>query len=345
MKANKNLVYGTGLAIALILLFAANLLVGSVDIPSAEVLRILSGTGNGNPSWEFIVWQSRLPQALTALLCGGALAACGLMLQTAFRNPLAGPSILGINSGASLGVALVMLWFGGSISAGVFSLSGFLSVLAGAFAGAIGTMVLLLFFSSLVRSNLLLLIIGIMLGYVTSSAISLLNFFSTAEGVQSYAVWGMGSFSGVSLEQLPVFASVTLIGLAGALLLVKPLNALLLGDNYAKNLGVNLRRMRTWLLLVTGLLTAVTTAFCGPVSFIGLAVPHMTQLLFGTVNHRLLLPYTILCGCTVALLCNLACLLPGESGVIPLNAVTPVIGAPFIVYVIVSGRHSAQQFN
>lgn len=345
MKRSTNLMRGTALCLVLVLLFMANLLAGSVTIPPAEVFRILGGASGVNPSWEFIVWQSRFPQALTALLCGGALSACGLMLQTAFRNPLAGPSILGINSGASLGVALVMLGFGGSISTELFNLSGFLSVLSGAFAGSLVTMALLLFFSSLVRSNLLLLIIGIMLGYVTSSAISLLNFFSTAEGVQSYAVWGMGSFGGVSLTQLPAFASVTLVGLAGSLLLVKPLNALLLGDHYAKNLGVNIHRVRTWLLLVTGLLTAVTTAFCGPVSFIGLAVPHLTRLLLSTANHRLLLPYSILCGSAVALLCNLLCLLPGESGIIPLNAVTPLIGAPVIVYIIVNGRHHSQSFH
>lgn len=325
-------------------MFIANLLIGSVNIPPADVWHILTGGESSKASWSFIVWEARLPQALTALLCGGALAVCGLMLQTAFKNPLAGPSILGINSGASLGVAFVMLLFEGSVTAGTFSLSGFLSVLAGAFIGAMAIMALILFFSTLIKSNVMLLITGIMIGYIASSAISLLNFFATAEGVQSYIIWGMGNFGGVSLQQMPAFASVTLLGLAGALILIKPLNALLLGERYAENLGVNIRRVRNWLLVVTGLLTAITTAFCGPVAFIGLAVPHVARMLLGTSNHHSLLPVTILSGGAVALLCNLICILPGDAGIIPLNAVTPIIGAPVIIYVIVSQRKS-QHFN
>ncbi|HIZ91291.1 MAG TPA: iron ABC transporter permease [Candidatus Bacteroides merdavium] len=337
---NKGWKYGIGLSAVILLLFMTNLLIGSVDIPPADVWHILTGGEGGKASWSFIVWESRLPQALTALLCGSSLAVCGLMLQTAFKNPLAGPSILGINSGASLGVAFVMLLFGGSVTAGTFSLSGFLSVLTGAFVGAMAIMALILFFSTLIKSNVMLLITGIMIGYIASSAISLLNFFATAEGVQSYIIWGMGNFGGVSLQQMPAFASVTLLGLAGALMLIKPLNALLLGEHYAENLGVNIRRVRNWLLLVTGLLTAVTTAFCGPVAFIGLAVPHVARMLLGTSNHQSLLPVTILSGGAVALLCNLVCILPGEAGIIPLNAVTPIIGAPVIIYVIVSQRRS-----
>lgn len=331
---SKGTKYSIGLGAIILLLFAANLLVGSVSIPPSEVFRILLGGEGEKASWNFILWESRLPQALTALLCGGALAVCGLMLQTAFKNPLAGPDILGINSGASLGVALVMLLFGGSITAGAFSLSGFVSVLAGAFIGAMLVMALILFFSTLIKSNVMLLITGIMIGYIASSVIALLNFFATAEGVQSYMIWGLGNFGGVSLQQMPAFAAVTLLGLSGSLLLIKPLNALLLGERYAENLGVNVRRVRNGLLVVTGLLTAVTTAFCGPVSFIGLAVPHVARMVLGTANHRSLLPVTILCGGVVALLCNLLCTLPGEAGIIPLNAVTPFIGAPVIIYVI-----------
>lgn len=341
---NRGCKYCIGLTGVILLLFIANLLIGSVNIPPAEVWHILTGGESSKASWSFIVWEARLPQALTALLCGGALAVCGLMLQTAFKNPLAGPSILGINSGASLGVAFVMLLFGGSVTAGTFSLSGFLSVLAGAFIGAMAIMALILFFSTLIKSNVMLLITGIMIGYIASSAISLLNFFATAEGVQSYIIWGMGNFGGVSLQQMPAFASVTLLGLAGALMLIKPLNALLLGERYAENLGVNIRRVRNWLLVVTGLLTAITTAFCGPVAFIGLAVPHVARMLLGTSNHHSLLPVTILSGGAVALLCNLICILPGDAGIIPLNAVTPIIGAPVIIYVIVSQRKS-QHFN
>lgn len=326
------------LLLLIVLLLVANLLVGSVAIPAGEVLRILMGEDSGRESWHYIVWEARLPQALTALLAGSALAVCGLLLQTAFRNPLAGASVLGVNSGAGLGVAVVMLLLGGSITAAGFSFSGFFSILLGAFAGAMAVMALILFFSTLVRSHVMLLIIGLMVGYLVSSVVSLLNFLATAEGVQSYMVWGMGNFGGVSLRQLPAFASVVLLGLAGALLLIKPLNALLLGERYAENLGVRVRRVRHALLAVVGVLTAVTTAFCGPVLFIDLAVPHIARLLLGTANHRILLPATLLAGGVVALACNLVCLLPGEAGLIPLNAVTPLIGAPIVIYVIVSQR-------
>ena len=335
----KGTVYCVALSVLILALFALNIFVGAVSIPADEVLRILfSDAPDVKPSWQFIVMQSRLPQAITAMLTGGALAVSGLMLQTTFRNPLAGPSVFGINSGAGLGVALVMLLPGGSVSAGSVSLTGFVAILMAAFTGAMVVMAVLFFFSTLVRNHVMLLIIGIMIGYLSNSAISLLNFFATDEGVRSYMVWGMGSFGGVSLNMMPVFASVTLLGLLGSILLIKPLNALMLGDLYAENLGVNIIRTRNWLLVVTGLLTAVTTAFCGPVAFIGLAVPHMARLLLTTDNHRLLLPATILCGAAVALLCNFICFLPGDMGVIPLNAVTPVIGAPVIIYVILRGK-------
>ena len=330
--------YGVLLTLALFLLFAANLLIGSVVIPARDVVRVLLGDEGVKESWRYIVWEARLPQTLTAVLSGSSLAVCGLMLQTVFRNPLAGTSILGVNSGAGLGVALVTLLLGGSVTTGAFSLSGFFSVLAAAFLGAMAVMTLILFFSLLIRNNVMLLITGIMIGYLASSAVSLLNYVSTAEGVQSYMLWGMGNFGGVSLSQMPWFALVALLGIVGALSLVKPLNAMLLGERYAENLGVHVHRVRNILLVVTGLLTAVTTAFCGPILFIDLAVPHIARLLFGTSNHRILLPITLLTGAVVALLCNLVCVLPGDAGFIPLNSVTPIIGAPVVIYVILSGR-------
>ncbi len=332
------------LVVVMLCLAAANLLLGSVDVPAEAVWRALAGRGVENEVWTFIVWESRLPLCVTAWCCGAALAVCGLMLQTAFNNPLADPSILGISSGASVGVALVILTGGGTLAAGAFTLSGFLAVVAGAFAGAVLVMGVILFLSTLIRSSVMLLIAGIMMGYVASSAISLLNFLSTAEGVHSYVVWGMGNFGGVSLDQLPWFAALVCVGLLLSVLLIKPLNALLLGERYAENLGVNVRLTRGLLLLVAGLLTAVVTAFCGPVSFIGLAVPHVARLMLGTSNHNSLLPVTMLCGGTVALFCNLVCILPGEEGLLPLNAVTPVLGAPVIIYVIVNQRR-IQYFN
>lgn len=327
------------LAVLVLLLMVVNVLIGSIHIPASAVMSILTGDTEGiRPSWQYIVLQSRLPQAITAVLAGGALAVSGLMLQTAFRNPLADPGIFGISSGAGLGVALVMLLLGGSITAGTVTISGFVAVLAAAFLGAMTVMLVIFFFSGLVRSSVMLLIVGIMIGYISSSAVTLLNFFATDEGVKSYVVWGMGSFGGVSMRMMPAFASVTLLSLLGALLLIKPLNALMLGERYAENLGINVVRVRNWLLVVTGLLTAVVTAFCGPIAFIGLAVPHVARMLLTTDNHRTLLPATILMGSVTALICNLLCVIPGEGGVIPLNAVTPLLGAPVIIYVILKFR-------
>lgn len=319
-------------------LFAANLLVGAVDIPVSDVWGILCGDESAKLSWQYIVMESRLPQTVTALLCGSCLAVSGLMLQTAFRNPLAGPSIFGVNSGASLGVALVMLLMGGSVGVGSFALTGFLAILFAAFAGAMVVLLIVLAASAVVRNNVMLLIVGIMIGYIASSAIALLNFFATEEGVQSYMVWGMGNFGGVSSEQLPYFAIISIVALAISLMFIKPLNALLLGEQYAENLGFNVLRLRNLLLLVTGVLSAVATAFCGPVAFIGLAVPHIARLLLGSNNHRPLLPLTMLTGAVVALLCNLICVLPGDAGIIPLNAVTPLVGAPVIIYIIARHR-------
>ncbi len=324
------------LVVAMLLLFLMNLLSGSVDIPFSEVFRILVGKMSSKASWRFIVLEARLPQALTAMLCGASLAVSGLLLQTAFRNPLAGPGIFGISSGASLGVAVVMLALGGSVSAGMFTFTGMMAVLLAAFAGAMLVTLVLFFFSVHVRNNVMLLIIGIMVGYLSNSAITLLNFFATEEGVRSYLVWGMGHFGGVPMSHMPVFASVSLVGIALSVVLVKPLNALLLGEQYAESMGVNTHRMRHVLLVVTGLLTAIATAFCGPVAFVGLAVPHIARLLVTTDNHRQLLPATLLCGSVVALFCNWVCSLPGEHGLLPLNAVTPLVGAPVIIYVLLT---------
>ena len=329
---------------AVLILFVGCLFLGSVSIPASSVWRILMGAEEPS-SWRFIVLESRLPQALTALFAGAALAVSGLMLQTVFNNPLAGPSILGVDSGASLGVALVMLALGGAVGgSGGVVMSGYLAVVSGAFLGAVAVLGIIILFSMVVRSNVMLLIIGIMVGYMASSVISLLNFFAAPDGVYSYMLWGLGDFSGVSLRRLPLFCGLIAVGLGIAVGLIKPLNALLLGERYAANLGVRVRRVRILMLLWTGLLTAVSTAFCGPVAFIGLAVPHLARLLTGSSDHRLLLPVTVLIGSGIALLCNLICLLPGETGVIPLNAVTPLIGAPVIIYVIINQR-KIQYFN
>lgn len=334
MTKNNAIVLSLALSFSICLLLMLNLLVGSVSIPAREVLAILSGQDVGKPTWQFIILQSRLPQALTALLCGAALSTSGLLLQTSFQNPLAGPSIFGINSGAALGVALVMLLLGGSVSTALFSVGGAWAVLLAAFVGAMAVTGIIFMFAQWVKSSVMLLIIGMMIGYLASSAIALLNFFATQEGVKSFTMWGMGNFGGVSLSQLPMFTGAVVAGLVGSVLLIKPLNALLLGETYARNLGVNVRTVRSWLLVITGWLTAVTTAYCGPVAFIGLAVPHLARLVMGTDNHLQLLPVTMTMGASTALLCQLVCVLPGSQGILPLNAVTPLIGAPVIIYII-----------
>ena len=327
------------LTVLMVLLSIANVLWGSLDIPVKDVWQILCGNEvEGHPAWRIIILQGRVPQMLTALLTGTALGTCGLLLQTAFRNPLAGPSILGIDSGANLGVAIVLLLLGGTASIGSLALGGHLLVVVAAMVGALSIMALLMILSKLLRSQVMLLITGVIISYVTGSIIQLLNYSATEQGVFSFVIWGMGNFASVGIERLPVFCALSFVGLFLALLLIKPLDALLLGDRYAENLGVNILRVRNWLLVVTGLLTAITTAFCGPVAFIGLAVPHIARLLLTTDNHRQLLPATIFCGAVVALLCNIFCYLPGEHGVIPLNAVTPLIGAPVIIYVIARKR-------
>lgn len=326
------------LVAGIIVLFAMSLIVGSVRIPLADVCDILFDKFDGKESWKYIVMENRLPQALTAMLCGASLAVCGLMLQTAFRNPLAGPDVFGISSGAGLGVAIVMLFLGGSVSTTLFTVSGFLAILTSAFIGAIVVTMIILFLSTMVRNSVLLLIVGLMVGYVSSSAVALLNFFASEEGVKSYMVWGMGNFGGVSMNHMLLFALLCLVGIIASIFLIKPLNIMLLGTQYAESLGINIRQIRNLLLVTVGLLTAVTTAFCGPISFIGLAIPHISRLLFRTDNHQILLPGTVLTGAVIALFCNLVCYLPGELGIIPLNAVTPLIGAPVIIYVIIKRR-------
>lgn len=330
----KTQIYTIFLILAIILLFAMNLFIGSVKIPMEAVCNILLGDSNIKATWQYIILDSRLPQAVTALLSGAALSVSGLLLQTAFRNSLAGPDVFGVNSGAALAVALVMLGMGGSMSIGTYSFTGFLAILISAFVGAMLVTGIIFLFSTMVRNKVLLLIVGIMIGYLTSSVISLLNYFATEEGVKSYVIWGLGTFSNVTRQQLLPFCIITLLGLLLAFSLAKPLNIMLLGEEYAENLGINTRRLRHILLIVTEILTAIVTAFCGPIAFIGLATPHIARLLLRTDNHHTLLPFTLLMGSVIALLCNFICTLPIDGSIIPLNAVTPLIGAPVIIYIL-----------
>ena len=332
------------LAALLLALALACLVFGSVDIPAGKIMDILTGKGSGNTAWDIIILQSRLPMIATAALAGAALSISGLLLQTTFNNPLAGPSILGVSSGAGLGVAIVILALGGSLG-GIFgeSVGSYMAILLGALLGAGAVLVVLIAFSAIVRSNTMLLIIGILVSYLTSSIVQLLNSVATEEGVHNYVSWGFGNFSGVSAAQMPIYAGIIILALFGATLMVKPLNAMLLGTRYARNLGINVSRARNALLLITGVLTAVVTAYCGPIGFIGLVVPHIARMSLGTSNHARLVPATILAGADIALLCSLASV-SSPHGLIPINAITPVIGVPIILYIIIN-RRRIQYFN
>lgn len=329
------------LTLLMVLLVPLCLLVGAVDIPFAGVAGALVDSPDIPETWRVIVVEARLPMALTAMMAGAALSVAGLLMQTVFDNPLAGPSILGVSTGASLGVAIVMLAAGGAIAS---SLGNYIATISGALAGAITVLVVLLLMSHVVKSTAMLLIVGILTGYLASSAISLLNFFATQEGVHSFVIWGMGSFSGVTLDRLGVLAGVVVVLLLLSMLMVKPLDALLLGSRYARSLGVDVIVTRNRLLFLSGALTAVVTAFCGPIGFIGLVVPHIARMAVATSRHAVLLPATALSGAVLAMGCALVSVLPGSIGVIPVNAITPVVGVPVIIYVIVA-RKKLHYFN
>lgn len=331
----------TFLVLIILGLFALNLSLGSVSIPMKWVLSGLAGSHATPEVFANILIKSRLPQTITAGLAGAGLAIAGLLMQTLFRNPLAGPSVLGISSGASLGVATVMLM------AGVGGLLGFslyaISVVA-AFIGAFLVLLLITYFASRLHDNAMLLILGLMLGYITSSLVGVLNFYATSENVHSFTLWGLGSFSGVGWEQMPLFATLVILGVGFAMAMPKWLNMLLLGDNYASNLGLNVKRARLAVILSAGLITAAITAFCGPIAFLGVAVPQIARLLVGKNEHSALLPVTLLSGMAISLLCNLLSRLPGLDGALPINAVTSFMGAPIVIWVVLDKRRQRISF-
>lgn len=313
-----------------------SLLVGSVHISPAEVWAALMGSSD--ETVRYIVTESRLPQMCTALLAGAALGVSGLVMQTLLSNPLADPSLLGVNSGASLGAAIALLAFGGSFALGGAALSGVLFTVGAAFVGACAVIALIALCSRWLTSNLSLLVAGVMLSFIISSVISLLSFYATSEGVRSFVVWGLGDFSGVSSSRLWLMSILVIAPVWGVRLCATSMNALLLGADYATNLGVNVKRVRTLLLILTGLLTAVVTALCGPISFIGLAVPHVSRMLLRTADHRKLLPAVFVMGADVALLSLILSHLPGEAGTLPIATITPLLGAPVVLYILVKRR-------
>lgn len=324
------------LVILLLLLALVSLCVGSINISISESIDALCG--NGSDEMHFIMIELRFPQMITAILAGSALAVSGLLMQTLFENPLADPSLLGINSGASLGVAIALLVLGGSWTMGDNALSGIVLTIVAAFVGASIVNVLLVVCSRLLHGNLALLIAGVMVSFVISAIISLLSFYASADGVRSFVVWGLGDFSEVSLQRLPLMIVLTMLPMLMLLWLATPLNAMLLGMDYATNLGINVRRVRTLSLLITGGLTATVTALCGPISFIGLAVPHIARMFFSTSNHRQLLPACVLIGANVALLSLIISHLPGERGILPLAAITPLMGVPIVFYILFKSK-------
>jgi len=322
--------------VAILILIALNILLGSVPLPLDDVIGTLLGRDDVPVITQNIILKSRLPQTLVAALAGAALAVSGLQMQTVFRNPLAGPTVLGISNGASLGVALVVL-LGGNIAGVALSKMGLVGEMAltvAAIVGAMLIMVLIISVSNHVRSSVTLLIIGVMIGYVANALIGVLKFFSVEEDIRSYVVWGMGSFQRVSPERFMPFALTTTMLLILSLPLVKTLNLLLLGEGYARNLGLNMRRARLLVIASSGMLCAVVTAYCGPIAFLGLAVPHLCRGLLHTSDHRQLLPFTLLSGSLLALVCHLIARLPGFEGALPVNSVTALIGAPVVCWVL-----------
>jgi iron complex transport system permease protein len=335
MKAPKFVI----LLIAIALLLIVNLLIGTVKIPIADVCRILGGGGD-NEIWTNIIFSSRLPQALTAIVAGAGLAVSGLQMQTVFRNPLAGPSVLGISNGSALGVAFVVLLSGriGGVALSRLGYLGDAAMSVAAIIGALAVLLLIMWVAQKVKGNVTLLIIGVMIGYLANAIIGVLKFLSPEDDVKAFVVWGLGSFSRVSGDEMVLFIVLMCILLPLAFLLVKSLNLMLLGDNYAANLGLNIKRARMLIIISSGVLVAIVTAYCGPIMFIGLAVPHLARAIFRTSDHRLLMPATALCGAALALLCNLIARMPGFEGALPVNSVTALVGAPVIAMVIFRRR-------
>ena len=308
-------------------------------MPSADACRILGG-GADNEISTNIICSSRLPQALTAIVAGAGLAVSGLQMQTVFRNPLAGPSVLGISNGSALGVAFVVLLSGriGGVALSRLGYLGDAAMSVAAIIGALAVLLLIMWVAQKVKGNVTLLIIGVMIGYLANAIIGVLKFLSPEDDVKAFVVWGLGSFSRVSGDEMVLFIVLMCILLPLAFLLVKPLNLMLLGDNYAANLGLNIKRARMLIIISSGVLVAIVTAYCGPIMFIGLAVPHLARAIFRTSDHRLLMPATALCGAALALLCNLIARMPGFEGALPVNSVTALVGAPVIAMVIFRRR-------
>jgi len=342
---NKNkIIILTILVSSLILIFLLDLALGSVNIPLGEVITILLKGEPQKATWSTIIWKFRLPKALTATLAGAALSVSGLQMQTLFKNPLAGPFVLGISSGASLGVALVVLAANTTgmgtllINLGII---GDLSLIIAACLGAALVLGMILLISPRVPDSMTLLILGLLFGYATNAIVSILLHFSENNQIQSYLQWTFGSFGGVTWRQMIILAPIILLGLIIALLLSKPLNVMLLGESQAQTLGLAIQKTRFWIILSASILAGAITAFCGPIGFLGVVVPHLCRNLFKTVDHKILIPVVAVMGAILALFADLVSQLPGSQTVLPLNSVTALIGTPVVMWVILHRRYSS----
>jgi iron complex transport system permease protein len=330
----------------LAIVFILNISLGSVSIPPGQVVRALTGIGAEKASWENIILQFRIPKALTAVLVGSGLGISGLLMQTMFRNPLAGPFVLGISSGASLGVALAILsgmWMGVVLTQ--TGIAGSWIITFSAFSGALLVLLIVITISAKIRDSMSLLIIGLMMGSATGALVSILQYYSKAESIQAYLIWTFGSLGGLTWGELWIFIPVILAGITGSWLLAKPLNALLLGDQYAESMGMNIRNTRFWIILITSVLAGTVTAFCGPIAFIGIAVPHLTRLIFNTTDHRFLLPLVAVTGAIIMLSCDIVAQVPGQEYTLPINAVTSVLGAPLVIWIVYRRHDLSSSFS
>ena len=348
MNNRGQVVLWVALLLAIVVFFTLNLLLGSVWIPFEEIVDIFFGLPHegldvSEEQWVIhsnIVWKSRVPQALTALVAGAGLAVSGLQMQTVFRNPLAGPSVLGISAGASLGVAFCVLFSGtlGGIALSKLGYMGEVALSVAAIVGSLAVMALIVFVAQKVKGNVTLLIIAVMIGQVANAIIGVLKYFSVEEDIRAYVIWGLGSFSRVSGDQMVLFVVLMLILLPLSFLLIKTMNLLLLGDGYARSLGLNVKRARMAVIVSSGVLVAIVTAYCGPIMFLGLAVPHLCRAMFRSSDHRVLMPASLLAGAALALICNLIARMPGFEGALPVNSVTALVGAPVVASVLFNRR-------
>ncbi|WP_299432384.1 iron ABC transporter permease [uncultured Maribacter sp.] len=326
------------LSLLLILFFGINISLGSVSIPFLDTMSSVFGGKVTNTSWDYIIWSYRLPKAFTAILVGSGLALSGLLMQTLFRNPLAGPFVLGISSGASLGVALLIM--GSSIFSSIAAIN-LVSNVSLAIISSIGSFAVLfcvIIVASRVKDTMALLIIGLMFGSITSAIVSTLSYFTNAEKLQQYVYWSFGSIGNLTWEQVTILCVLCVLGVILSIISIKTLNAMLLGENYARTLGINIKKMRYLIILAAGILAGSITAFAGPIAFIGLAVPHLTRQIFNTTNHKILVPAVLIYGAILMLICDTVAQLPSSANILPINAITSIIGAPVVIWLLVRKR-------